>query len=96
MIDTKIITRVNKLKYVHLYICVKTTTNRSTAQSQLVELLFDQVLHGKSPGFHCFIANLKSGSKSIDLILLGMSFHTLGANKDNDSVLLYTDFTGLV
>ena len=82
--------------YIYIYMCVKTTTNRSTAQSQLVELLFDEILHGRSLGFHCFIANLKSESKSTDLIRSGMSFHTLGTKIDNDSASLYTDFTGLV
>ena len=33
----------NKLKHVHLNICVKITSNTSTTQSQLVECMFDRV-----------------------------------------------------
>ena len=43
VINTKNITRTNKLKYVHLYICVKTTTNTSTVQCQFVEFMSDRV-----------------------------------------------------
>ena len=53
-------------------------------------------LHGQSLDFHCFIANLKVRSKSIDLKLSGMSSYILGTKNDKDSIPLYTDFTGLV
>ena len=42
------------------------------------------------------ITILKTGSKSIDLVLSGMSSPILGDKNDNDFVFLYTDFTGLV
>ena len=58
--------------------------------------VFEQNLHESSIGFHYFIAILKLGSKSIDLILSGMSSHILGVKDDNNSVALYTNFTGLV
>ena len=55
-----------------------------------------QNLHEQSLGFHCFIAILKVGSRSIDLILSGMSSHILGVKDDNNSMSLYTNFAGLV
>ena len=45
-----------------------------------------QSLYGQSLDFHCFIAIVKAGSKSIDLILPRMSSSILVARNDNDSV----------
>ena len=95
VMNTKNITRTNKLKYVHLYICVKTTTNTSTVQCNLWNLCLIEFTWTITR-LQFFIAIATTGSKSFDLILSGMSFRILGAKNDNDLVPLYTDFTGLV
>ena len=55
-----------------------------------------QSLHGQSLGLHCSNVKFKAGSDSVDLVLSRISLHFLGAKYDNDSVPLYTDFTGLI
>ena len=74
---------------------MKVTTNTLTTQSELVNCMLDGV-YGQSLGFHSFIANFIGGSDSVDLTLSVISSHNLGAKNDNDSVPLYTNFTGLV
>ena len=64
------------IRCVHLYICVKITTNTYSTQSQVMnEMYVRESLRGQSLGFHCFIAILKVGNESIDLISSGMSSH---------------------
>ena len=53
---------------------VKITTSTYNTPSQLLKCTLYS-LHGQSLCFHCFIAILKAGRESIDLIPSGMSSH---------------------
>ena len=73
--------------YIYIYI--------PTSQSRLVECRVCKNLQGHTSGFQFFIAFLKFGRFSSDLILFGISSQTFGTRYDKDSVLQYTVLTDL-